>query len=523
MRFFILLICLTIGNVFSQMLINVDMHEESKKIAITYDFIHLKKDTTINLEVSFRSQSGEIIVPKKLQGDIRNVHPGQAKKIIWDILSEGIILSGRYSVALKELKEYKTVRIGNQIWLAENLYAARFNNGDIIPEASTAEQWRTAAINKQPAWCYFNNDPNTEILYGKLYNWYAIKDPRGIAPNGWFIPSNGEWNELYVSLGDGNLVANKLKHSKGWDDKNGSNKNGFSAIPNCYRNETGEFICNDVKSSSFWAIDNEEYNMGQVHCLVKDQNKVVINPFEMGNQGEGHPVRCFSNVNFFQEVSLASNVWMKQNLCVFRFRNGDPIPEASSTEEWQNATKNRQPAWCYYNNEPTNSKIYGVLYNWYAISDSRGLAPNGWQIASESDWQKIEKTYGSNFNGRIPSVEESKEYNKQIGLYLKSIKGWETYYNPYLGKVNGNGNDYSGFTGLPGGSRLPKIYENMDSWRNVNDLLFQGIGVQGVWWTNTEKDNTKAFCYVLSSEFGLDPHADSKGWGFSVRCVKAAP
>jgi len=90
----------------------------------------------------------------------------------------------------------KTVKIGTQTWMAENLNVSTFRNGDPIPEAKTNEEWDRAGANKQPAWCYYNNDPRNGAKYGKLYNWFAINDPRGLAPEGWHVSNLDDWNIL---------------------------------------------------------------------------------------------------------------------------------------------------------------------------------------------------------------------------------------------------------------------------------------------------------------------------------------
>jgi uncharacterized protein (TIGR02145 family) len=95
-------------------------------------------------------------------------------------------------------KVYKTVKIGDQVWMAENLNTDRFRNGDLILEAKTNEDWENACKNKQPAWCYYENNPNNEERFGKLYNWYAIVDSRGLSPEGWHLGSEKEKNELIV-------------------------------------------------------------------------------------------------------------------------------------------------------------------------------------------------------------------------------------------------------------------------------------------------------------------------------------
>jgi hypothetical protein len=91
-------------------------------------------------------------------------------------------------------QKYKTKVIGSRTWMAENLNVDRFKNGDIIPEAKTDEEWRLAGENKQPAWCYYDGNIKKGKKYGKLYNWYAVSDPRGLAPTGYHIPTKDEIN-----------------------------------------------------------------------------------------------------------------------------------------------------------------------------------------------------------------------------------------------------------------------------------------------------------------------------------------
>ncbi len=102
---------------------------------------------------------------------------------------------------VKQTGSYKSVKIGTQIWMTENLNVSTFRNGEPIPEAKTEEEWKKAGENKQPAWCYYNNDPKNGAKYGKLYNWCAVNDIRGIAPTGWHIPSYDEWTILINAQG----------------------------------------------------------------------------------------------------------------------------------------------------------------------------------------------------------------------------------------------------------------------------------------------------------------------------------
>lgn len=148
---------------------------------------------------------------------------------------------------------FKSVKIGTQIWMTENLNVSTFRNGDAIPEAKTNEEWEQAGQNKQPAWCYYNNDPKNGAKYGKLYNWFAVNDSRGLAPEGWHIPTDYEWTVLTDYLGGGEFAGGKLKSKIGWDDyKTG----GLITCPNCaswnqeYRKKVACNKCKDTRTVS---------------------------------------------------------------------------------------------------------------------------------------------------------------------------------------------------------------------------------------------------------------------------------
>jgi len=127
---------------------------------------------------------------------------------------------------------YKEVVIGNQTWMSENLNVITFNNGDTIPEAQTLKEWGAALAKREPAWCYFNNDKSNDSTYGKIYNYYAIRDPRGLAPKNWKIPSSDDWEVLFTALGGKRVAGAKLKSTKGWKhNRNGTNSSGFNALP----------------------------------------------------------------------------------------------------------------------------------------------------------------------------------------------------------------------------------------------------------------------------------------------------
>lgn len=125
-------------------------------------------------------------------------------------------------------KVYKTVQIGEQVWMAENLNVTKFRNGDPIPEAKTYKEWKSAAIKKKPIWCYYNFNPANGSRFGRLYNWYATKDPRGLAIENWHIPSFNEWIRLknYTKNDE-----NSLRSKNSWkDNAAATNSSGFSGL-----------------------------------------------------------------------------------------------------------------------------------------------------------------------------------------------------------------------------------------------------------------------------------------------------
>jgi len=159
--------------------------------------------------------------------------------------------------AVKQHVEYKSVIIGKQTWMAENLDVKHFRNGDTIPHAETADEWDEAAKAKAPAWCYYNNDEKNGDKYGKLYNWYAVNDSRGLAPEGWKVPSKEDFDQLINHVGVLAGNADKLMSRKGWIYESGSNETGFNALPSGGRFFTDDF---EVKGeyAYFWSSENDK-------------------------------------------------------------------------------------------------------------------------------------------------------------------------------------------------------------------------------------------------------------------------
>lgn len=126
---------------------------------------------------------------------------------------------------------YKTIVIGNQIWMAENLKVSKYRNGDPIITGLNKEGWMNTTSG---AYAIYEDRPNYNQLYGKLYNWYAVDDQRGLCPEGWHIPTDLEWASLENFLGGVSIAGGKMKSiGYSWQVPNtgATNSSGFSGLP----------------------------------------------------------------------------------------------------------------------------------------------------------------------------------------------------------------------------------------------------------------------------------------------------
>jgi len=191
---------------------------------------------------------------------------------------------------------YKTTKLGIQEWSASNLNVTAFRNGDIIPEAKTKEAWVKASVEEKPAWCYFKNDPVNGLKYGKLYNWYAINDKRGLAPNGWHISINRDWELLIKNLLGIDYAGPKLKSTSGWKSKNGVNKINFSALPGGLRSEDGEF--NSLGTVCQWWSNTQPVEVAKsnlIYSVKLNDNSVEVSYIKV-KKATGLSVRCVKDV-----------------------------------------------------------------------------------------------------------------------------------------------------------------------------------------------------------------------------------
>ena len=145
-----------------------------------------------------------------------------------------------------------TVIIGTQTWTTKNLDVATYRNGDAIPQVQDGIAWSNLTTG---AWCYYyENNPATGTTYGKLYNWYAVNDSRGLAPTGYHIPTDAEWTTLTTYLGGASVAGGKMKESgiSHWISPNtdATNSSGFTGLPGGYRFSNGDFY--GIGTNGYW-------------------------------------------------------------------------------------------------------------------------------------------------------------------------------------------------------------------------------------------------------------------------------
>jgi uncharacterized protein (TIGR02145 family) len=484
--------------------------------------------------------------------------------------------------------------IGTQVWSSKNLDVATYRNGDIIPQVTNATQWAALTTG---AWCWYNNDSATYgATYGRLYNWYAVNDPRGLAPQGWHVSSDGEWNKLVKYLDAGadttcincpqsTIAGGAMKSITSWSAPNtgATNSSGLAGLPGGYRDNLGTFDGISLVGNWWSSTENDvtyvwyrflfysyssvgrNLNIKRVGFSVRCLRDTTITPTTPilntststnittttatsgGNitsdggvtitargicwsttanptialstkTSDGTGTGAFTssitgltaNTTYYlrayatnsvgtsygaqqtfttasaavlPSVTIGTQVWSSKNLDVATYRNGDPIPQVSDSSQWATLTTG---AWCLYNNDSaTYGATYGRLYNWYAVNDARGLAPQGWHVPSDGEWTVLETYLGG---------------SSIAGGSMKSITGWNA---PNIGATNS-----SGFVGLPGGSRT-----DQGPFSNVQGL--------GFWWSSTERDTTSAWPRALSFNYSILTRINgSKRIGFSVRCVR---
>jgi uncharacterized protein (TIGR02145 family) len=186
-----------------------------------------------------------------------------------------------------------SVKIGTQVWSSKNLDVDKFRNGDPIPEVKTKNEWLAAGKAGKPAWCYYNNDPKNGKKYGKLYNWYAVNDPRGLAPKGWHIPTIDEWDVLLDFVDDEKIPAEVFKSKTDWKEYKGNNKTGLSCLPSGIRSvETGEDFESLGEVAGWWSSSEKDNSTASAIGAFDEDDEFDE---DYGDKKIGLAVRCIKD------------------------------------------------------------------------------------------------------------------------------------------------------------------------------------------------------------------------------------
>jgi uncharacterized protein (TIGR02145 family) len=205
--------------------------------------------------------------------------------------------------------------------------------------------------------------------------------------------------------------------------------------------------------------------------------------------------------NVYHTVKIGTQTWLTENFRTTKYNDGTDIPLIIDGNTWGDLSS---PGYCWYNNDATHHKSYGILYNWYAVVVSK-FAPPGWHVPSDADWIRLENyliANGYNYDGTTSGNLVAKSLAAQTGWFASAITGT-------LGN-NLSSNNRSGFSALPAGYR--------DNWGS-----FDSLGNHAGWWSAQENDALTAYCSSIKNghaDAGLEGHNFSKRFGFSVRLVK---
>lgn len=183
------------------------------------------------------------------------------------------------------------VYIGGQLWVVKSLNITTYANGDSIPEVTDGSEWASLTTG---AWCYYNNNPANGDIYGKLYNWYAVVDPRGLAPAGYHIATSTEWSALSTYLTSVGLNGGSLKSTNIWDSPNtgATNSTGFTALPGGLRSFNVGAFGSINQAVRYWTTQELSSTTARVYGLL--YNSSALSTFSASKK-YGYSVRLLKD------------------------------------------------------------------------------------------------------------------------------------------------------------------------------------------------------------------------------------
>ncbi len=191
-----------------------------------------------------------------------------------------------YAVSDVDGNVYKTVLIGNQEWMTENLKVDHFNDGIPIPMVNNNNEWKSITV---PAYCFYEDNPTYNNQYGKLYNWYVVSTSHNICPSGWHVPNNDDWKMLLDYLGGDSIAGNLLKSTKYWNEnRNGDNSTGFNALPAGLHRKNGLYQTKG-EDAFFWSATQKSDAIAWCYLLYFNDNYLYK---DGTSKNDGLSIRC---------------------------------------------------------------------------------------------------------------------------------------------------------------------------------------------------------------------------------------
>ena len=196
----------------------------------------------------------------------------------------------------------------------------------------------------------------------------------------------------------------------------------------------------------------------------------------------------------YHYVTIGTQTWMVENLRTTHYRNGETILNITDNLTWRDCFSGAR---CNHSNNAANGAKFGYLYNWYAVADTRNIAPPGWHVATDAEWTILTNYLSTNAGISLNAPKA-----------LASTTDWTI--NTVVGAIGNNLtiNNSTRFNALPGG------------YRYSGDGTSKGLGYLGYWWTSTDRNNTPYYRYMLSDYSEVYKFNEYKGMGMSVRCVR---
>ena len=416
----------------------------------------------------------------------------------------------------KDGNVYTTITIGAQKWIVENLRTTTYADDAAIANITVDGTWE---LDTTGAYCWYDNDEVTYDDYSPLYNWYAVNNASGLVylerggveETGWRVPTKTDFDNLIAALGGQTVAGGKLKEIglAHWLTPNtgATDEFGFSLLGGGYRELDGSFyFIND--RTLLWSSTPYEFapDMQSYYAIAYSSTATAESPAVTLIQGYGLSVRLVKDVplvgladkdgNIYTTVTIGTQKWTVENLRTTTYADDSAIVNLTDDGDWIADTTG---AYCYYDNdEATYGDDYGVLYNWYAVDNIRGLAylerdgveEAGWRVPTASDFATL-----SAYLGGAPV----------LGGKLKEA-GLDHWLTPNTGATN-----ETGFTALPCG------------YRDSTDGSFSNITINCHIWTSTEDaffGDALLVSMIYSNGGANVNYALEKTMGYTVRLVK---